>query len=232
MTPSRDDSAKPNGSSIALLAEFGGRSAVLAGDAFPDVLAAALSRLAELRAAMAWTCPCRWMCSSCRTMAGSQANVTLPLLAAVKAEHYVFSTSGARFRHPDQAAVARVITRGGPDHTLWFNYANTRTRRWDKAEWKASHAYRTRYPEQAGGGDPVPAGPRIDLESQMSFELETAANRENLRGRHRPVSRVEGHGKVTLLLDEAGHIHEARLHIVEFRVSRPSFAVAPTGKCR
>ena len=76
----------------------------------------------------------------------------MPLLAAVKAEHYVFSTSGARFRHPDQAAVARVITRGGPDHTLWFNYANTRTRRWDKAEWKASHAYRTRYPEQAGRG--------------------------------------------------------------------------------
>ncbi|MBX3685388.1 MAG: MBL fold metallo-hydrolase [Rhodocyclaceae bacterium] len=150
MTPSRDDSAKPNGSSIALLAEFGGRSAVLAGDAFPDVLAAALSRLAELRGhgvdvplpVDVFKLPHH----------GSQANVTLPLLAAVKAEHYVFSTSGARFRHPDQAAVARVITRGGPDHTLWFNYANTRTRRWDKAEWKASHAYRTRYPEQAGRG--------------------------------------------------------------------------------
>lgn len=32
-----------------------------------------------------------------------------------------------------------------------------------------------------------------------------------------PVTRVEGHGKVTLLLDEADHITEARLHIVEFR---------------
>ena len=52
----------------------------------------------------------------------------------------------------------------------------------------------------------------------MSFELETAPNRENLRRvAIDPVSRVEGHGKVTLLLDEAGHIHEARLHIVEFR---------------
>lgn len=39
----------------------------------------------------------------------------------------------------------------------------------------------------------------------MSFELETAANRENLRRvAIDPVSRVEGHGKVTLLLDEAG----------------------------
>ncbi|MFO0596357.1 MAG: nickel-dependent hydrogenase large subunit [Myxococcaceae bacterium] len=32
-----------------------------------------------------------------------------------------------------------------------------------------------------------------------------------------PVSRVEGHGKVTLLLDEAGKVRQARLHIVEFR---------------
>ncbi|MCP5290193.1 MAG: Ni/Fe hydrogenase subunit alpha [Burkholderiaceae bacterium] len=46
-----------------------------------------------------------------------------------------------------------------------------------------------------------------------------------------PVSRVEGHGKVTLLLDEAGHVRQARLHIVEFRgferfiVGRPYWEV-------
>ncbi len=32
-----------------------------------------------------------------------------------------------------------------------------------------------------------------------------------------PVSRVEGHGKVTLLLDDDGRVHQVRLHIVEFR---------------
>ena len=32
-----------------------------------------------------------------------------------------------------------------------------------------------------------------------------------------PVSRIEGHGKITLLLDADNHIQEARLHIVEFR---------------
>jgi NAD-reducing hydrogenase large subunit len=32
-----------------------------------------------------------------------------------------------------------------------------------------------------------------------------------------PVSRVEGHGKITLMLDAGNHIHEARFHIVEFR---------------
>lgn len=50
------------------------------------------------------------------------------------------------------------------------------------------------------------------------FELETAANPETLRRvAIDPVTRVEGHGKVTLLLDENHKIHQVRLHIVEFR---------------
>ena len=32
-----------------------------------------------------------------------------------------------------------------------------------------------------------------------------------------PVTRVEGHGKVTILLDEKSRVKQARLHIVEFR---------------
>lgn len=48
--------------------------------------------------------------------------------------------------------------------------------------------------------------------------LETAAHPESLRRvAIDPVSRVEGHGKVTLLLDENDRVHQVRLHIVEFR---------------
>ncbi|HSN70936.1 MAG TPA: Ni/Fe hydrogenase subunit alpha [Steroidobacteraceae bacterium] len=48
--------------------------------------------------------------------------------------------------------------------------------------------------------------------------LETARNPERLeRVVIEPLTRVEGHGKVTLLLDEDGHVEQARLHIVEFR---------------
>jgi NAD-reducing hydrogenase large subunit len=32
-----------------------------------------------------------------------------------------------------------------------------------------------------------------------------------------PVTRVEGHGKVTIHLDEEGHIGQTRFHITEFR---------------
>ncbi len=52
----------------------------------------------------------------------------------------------------------------------------------------------------------------------MSSNLETAAQPEQLRRvAIDPVSRVEGHGKVTLLLDENNQVQQVRLHIVEFR---------------
>ena len=52
----------------------------------------------------------------------------------------------------------------------------------------------------------------------MTTNLETAEHPKNLRRVCiEPVTRVEGHGKVTLLLDDDNQIRQARLHIVEFR---------------
>jgi NAD-reducing hydrogenase large subunit len=52
----------------------------------------------------------------------------------------------------------------------------------------------------------------------MSNNLETAKNPGQLkRVVIEPLTRVEGHGKVTLLQDEDNNIQQARLHIVEFR---------------
>ena len=48
--------------------------------------------------------------------------------------------------------------------------------------------------------------------------LETAETPQKLRRiAIDPVTRVEGHGKVTILLDEDNNIHQVRLHVVEFR---------------
>ena len=50
------------------------------------------------------------------------------------------------------------------------------------------------------------------------FALETAAAPHKLRRiAIDPVTRVEGHGKVTILLDDDNRIHQVRLHIVEIR---------------
>ena len=52
----------------------------------------------------------------------------------------------------------------------------------------------------------------------MTAALETAARPAGLRRvAIDPVSRVEGHGKVTILLDAAKRVQQVRLHIVEFR---------------
>ena len=68
----------------------------------------------------------------------------------------------------------------------------------------------------------------------MSFELETAtvASDSLRRVAIDPVSRVEGHGKVTLLLDENNKVHQVRLHIVEFRGFERLSKGDPIGKCR
>ncbi len=48
--------------------------------------------------------------------------------------------------------------------------------------------------------------------------LETASHPERYRRvAIEPITRVEGHGKVSLLLDEDDIVQQARLHIVEFR---------------
>jgi NAD-reducing hydrogenase large subunit len=50
------------------------------------------------------------------------------------------------------------------------------------------------------------------------LNLETAQSPQKFRRvATEPVTRVEGHGKVTILLDDENRVHQVRLHIVEFR---------------
>src|SRR5688572_20876707 len=57
-----------------------------------------------------------------------------------------------------------------------------------------------------------------ETKTAMTLPLDTAANPETFRKVViEPVSRVEGHGKVTILLDDQHKVHQVRLHIVEFR---------------
>jgi NAD-reducing hydrogenase large subunit len=52
----------------------------------------------------------------------------------------------------------------------------------------------------------------------MTTEVETSVHPGGLRRvAIDPITRVEGHGKVTILLDSDDHVQQVRLHIVEFR---------------
>jgi beta-lactamase superfamily II metal-dependent hydrolase len=143
------DPAPANGSTIALLAEFEGKSALLSGDAHAPVLVDALARLRRIRG------PAKLKVDVFKVPHhGSSRNVNSELLAMAPATRYVFSTNGAVFGHPDDEAVARVIAAAtGSRKTLHFNYTaatiagNYKKKRarnqpnWSKAQLKRKHGY-------------------------------------------------------------------------------------------
>jgi beta-lactamase superfamily II metal-dependent hydrolase len=141
----QSDKASANGSTVALLAEFEGAKCVLSGDAFAGVIVDAIGRLLEARrerrlSVDAFKLPHH----------GSRYNVSIDLLNSVASPHYLFSTSGAIFGHPDDEAVARVLsadTRAAktlhfnyPAATLRANYAKIKKR--DAPDWNQSRLLR------------------------------------------------------------------------------------------
>ena len=140
------DRAPANGSSIALLVKYEKYRCLLGADAHPDVLIDAIDRLVGKGKTLevdVFKLPHH----------GSKANVTRELISRVRARSYVFSSNGhGRSRHPDDQAVARVITYGGPNPLLAFNYHSERNKEWDSEDRQNSHPYRTMYPPPGGEG--------------------------------------------------------------------------------
>lgn len=142
-----EDSSVTNGSSIALLIEHRGASVVFGADAFGSVLGAGVAGVAAARgverlAVDAFKLPHH----------GSKNNVTEALVEAAPARHYLVSTNGDTFHHPDDAAMARVVLDAPPGATLWFNYSNPRNRRWADPALRDRYGYRTRFPVTSAGG--------------------------------------------------------------------------------
>ena len=135
------DGSAPNGSSIALLLEHRGASVLLAADAFASVLTAGLSALAQERGVDVVTVDAVKVPHH-----GSRANVSTAFVRAVPAQHYLVSTNGDIFHHPDDEAIARIVVDAPDGATVWFNYRTPRTERWDDAQLRAEHHYDVRYP--------------------------------------------------------------------------------------
>jgi beta-lactamase superfamily II metal-dependent hydrolase len=146
VAPLKPDKAPANGSTIAVLAEYDGKSCLLAGDAHPDVFEAGLRRLCRERridriAVDALKVPHH----------GSRFNVSTGALDLIETERYLFSTNGTQTEHPHLEGVARTIAQGrGP--TLYFNYRSKFTAPWDDARLRRKHNYKTVYPEAGTTG--------------------------------------------------------------------------------
>ena len=141
--PGSLDHSANNGSSIAMLAEFGDKRLLLSGDAFAPELRQSLDRWlqeqGESRVKLdAFKLPHH----------GSSKNITPQLLSVLECKNYLISTSGARFNHPDADAIELILehhnARGRPH--LHFNYLNDDTGHWADPEDQAERKYVAHYP--------------------------------------------------------------------------------------
>ena len=123
---SQTDSSVANGSSIAVLFEFKGRRLLLGADAFAEVLEESLTRLAEERQVETIQVDAFKLAHH-----GSFSNISPSLLQLAPAIHYLISTNGDKFKHPDPPAIKLVLKeRKGTHPSLVFNYESPTTRAW------------------------------------------------------------------------------------------------------
>jgi hypothetical protein len=128
--PTDKDGSPANGASIAFLLEFDGKRILLGADAHPKPLVDALRRFG------AATGEKRVRIDLCKLPHhASAANVTTELIEAIDTGHYLVSTNGDTFGHPDDEALARIICSSARPVTIHCNYATERTTPWiERAE--------------------------------------------------------------------------------------------------
>ena len=141
------DTSVTNASSIALLAELGDRRVLLTGDATPEVLTA------QVRALLSERGLDRLQLDAFKVPHhGSRNNLTAGLVRLLPSRHYLFSTDGKHFGHPDDAAVARVVMGAPRGAELVFNYRTGRNALWDDPALQSDHGYRARFAEDGQAG--------------------------------------------------------------------------------
>ncbi|RXF72860.1 ComEC/Rec2 family competence protein [Hansschlegelia zhihuaiae] len=128
------DRTVPNGSSIAFIAEHEGRRLLLAADAHPSDLVRAL-RDHNGRTA-------REIHLAKISHHGSKANTTKQLVQEMSALRFAISTSGARNKHPNPEAIARLIHGRPAGVELHFNYRTKFTEIWDAPAVTGAHGHR------------------------------------------------------------------------------------------
>ena len=143
----KPDQAKANGSSIAFLAEFRGKSCLLLADAHMKRVCASLRTLLKQRGQE------RLEVDAVKVSHhGSKRNISAALFELVDAEHFLISTNGDKHGHPDAAAIEAIIAGASRKPTIWFNYRSASTQPWEAGSLGAGAKYATRYPSAAAGG--------------------------------------------------------------------------------
>ncbi|MBK7548686.1 MAG: hypothetical protein IPI20_13085 [Rhodoferax sp.] len=82
----------------------------------------------------------------------SKNNVSRELIAAFPAKHYLVSTNGQQFNHPDEEAIARILTLDKKTaKTIHFNCPSDFNEVWKSKSYKNSWNYGAFYGTKVGG---------------------------------------------------------------------------------
>lgn len=136
-----EDDTAANGSSIAFALTYRGKRILCGADAYP-------SRLLKSLTALHGESPFKFDVVKLPHH-GSANNVSIEFVKALACPHYVFSTSGARFKHPSRPAVARVV-RHGNSPNLVFNYKSEFSEIWDSNLVQNNFPYTVEYGDDEG----------------------------------------------------------------------------------
>ncbi|MQA30708.1 MAG: CHAT domain-containing protein [Luteitalea sp.] len=140
-TPFAGDGGAPNGTSIGLLAEYAGMSALFGADAHAPVLVASIRKLLGQRGVE------RLRLDAFKVSHhGSQNNVTAELIQLLDCRRYLISTNGEHFSHPDRQAIARILKYGGAGVELYFNFRSKHNEIWARPDLQEKYGYRAHYP--------------------------------------------------------------------------------------
>jgi len=148
--PFAGDNGAPNGTSIAVLAEFGGAAVLFAADAHAPMLIDSIRALLRQRGAE------RLKLDAFKVSHhASQNNVSTDLVQLLECPRYLVSTNGDHFCHPDRQAIARLIKhgrQGGVPPALHFNYRSPYNEVWADPALQERHGYSTVYPPEGQAG--------------------------------------------------------------------------------
>lgn len=135
------DTAAPNGSSIAFIATYKDKSCLLAGDANSDNLLKAIKPMLEASGEERLKLDA-WKLSH----HGSKKSNLDRLMERIECKKMLVSSNGAKFKHPDQECIAKLLKHNSPGIEFYFNYNTEFNERWADIALQEEYQFKAFYP--------------------------------------------------------------------------------------
>jgi beta-lactamase superfamily II metal-dependent hydrolase len=135
------DTSKPNGSSIAFIATYKGKSCLLSGDANSDYLLKAIEPMLEASGETRLKLDA-WKLSH----HGSKKSNLEILMQKIECKKILVSSNGAKYEHPDDECIAKLLKHNGPGIEFYFNYNTKFNNRWADIALQEEYHFKSFYP--------------------------------------------------------------------------------------